>query len=86
MTLIHDRFDGLVPLRHAERLHSELARAPGGERHRLVVTELLSHLTPSRALDVVGLARLAAALAPLVSADARRPSPSLSSAKGAPLR
>jgi pimeloyl-ACP methyl ester carboxylesterase len=69
VTLIHDRFDGLVPLRDAELLHSELARVPGGERHRLVVTELLSHLTPSRALDVVGLARLAAALAPLVSAD-----------------
>jgi pimeloyl-ACP methyl ester carboxylesterase len=68
VTLIHDRFDGLVPLRDAERLHSELKQAKGGERHTLLVTELLSHLTPSRALDVVGLARLGSALAPLVSA------------------
>jgi pimeloyl-ACP methyl ester carboxylesterase len=68
VTLIHDRLDGLVPLRDAERLLDELKRAPGGERHRLVVTELLSHLTPVRALDVVGLARLGAALEPLVRA------------------
>ncbi|HEY3450520.1 MAG TPA: alpha/beta hydrolase [Myxococcales bacterium] len=62
VTLIHDRYDGIVPLREAQRLHQEIAGS------RLVVTEVLSHVTPARALDVLALARLTGALAPLVSA------------------
>jgi len=67
VTIIHDRFDSVVPLREAERLYRELPELPGGQRHALVVTEVLSHVTPSRALDVVGLARLVGALEALVS-------------------
>jgi pimeloyl-ACP methyl ester carboxylesterase len=67
VTLIHDRLDGVVPLGEAERAHAELCTSAGGERHRLVVTEVLSQLTPARALDLPALARLAAALEPLVA-------------------
>ena len=68
VTLIHDRFDSIVPEHDARRLYDELTRAGGGP-HRLVVTEVLSHVTPTRALDLVGLARLASALEPLVSQE-----------------
>ena len=68
VTLIHDRFDTLVPLSEAERLLHELEQAPDAARHKLVVTGVLSHVTPTRALDLAGLARLSAALEPLVSA------------------
>ncbi len=60
VTLIHDRYDALVPLREAQRLHQEIAGS------RLVTTEVLAHVTPARALDLISLARLAAALEPLV--------------------
>jgi pimeloyl-ACP methyl ester carboxylesterase len=66
VTLIHDRHDSIVPLRDAERLYAELALG-GRAHHRLAITEVLSHVTPTRVLDLRGLARLASALEPLLA-------------------
>ncbi|MGC4119143.1 MAG: alpha/beta hydrolase [Myxococcales bacterium] len=60
VTLIHDRYDGITPLREGERLHQEIAGS------KLVVTEVLAHITPLRALDLPALLRLSSALEPLV--------------------
>ncbi len=64
VTLVHDRYDALVPLREAERLAAELPGHPAP-----VVTGLLAHPTPAQALDLAALGRLTRALSPLVSAS-----------------
>lgn len=61
VTLLHDRYDGVTPMREAERLHREIAGA------KLVVTEVLAHVTPLRTLNLPALLRLTSALEPLVS-------------------
>ena len=67
--LIHDRGDHLVPVSHSERLHAELLSLPDPRGHRLHVTSLLTHVSPTRLPglgDAIGLARI---LYPLMAAS-----------------
>ncbi|MDD5307427.1 MAG: alpha/beta hydrolase [Deltaproteobacteria bacterium] len=67
--LVHDRGDNLVPVSHSERIHAELLSLPNARDHRLHVTSLLSHVSPSRLPslgDALGVAR---AIYPLVTGD-----------------
>jgi len=66
VTLIHDRHDNVVPPVQAERLLSELQTLHGANCCRLVMTSLLSHVSPSDLLKVHEIVQLAHALAPLV--------------------
>lgn len=67
VTLIHDRNDDAVPAVHAERLFSELQALPGVNRHQLVMTSLLSHVSPANLWKVHEILQFARALAPLIS-------------------
>ena len=62
--------DTFVPPAHAERMHAELRAAPGGERHRLLVSSLLSHVSLADAFRWGELGRLARVLGPVLQADA----------------
>lgn len=64
--LVHDPADRLVPVSEAGRLHRELRALPGGARHRLLVTPLMSHVTLSDARHLGDVAPLLGMLAPLV--------------------
>lgn len=66
VTLIHDRDDGVVPLAHAEGLFSELRGLPRPGRHRLVVSSLLSHVSPARIPNIPDVIRFARAMAPVL--------------------
>lgn len=66
VTLIHDRNDTAVPPVHAHALFSELQRNAGAYAHKLVLTPLLSHVTPTNPLDVREVVKIARALAPIV--------------------
>jgi pimeloyl-ACP methyl ester carboxylesterase len=66
VTLIHDRNDGAVPAVHAERLFSELQALPGNNRHQLVITSLLSHVSPANFWKVHEILQFANAFAPLI--------------------
>jgi pimeloyl-ACP methyl ester carboxylesterase len=63
--LVHDPDDGAVPASEAHALLAELRRAPGGGRHRLLVTRLVSHVTPSvalRPIEALRFLRMVAAM------------------------
>ncbi len=68
VTLIHDPADTLVPSGHSQQLYDELAKQPGGERHRLLLSRLINHVAPSELLDFRGLLALGSAFASLVDA------------------
>lgn len=67
--LVHDPSDRLVPASEARRLHRELTGLPGGLRHELLVSELMSHVTLSDALKLGEAAKLLRVLVPLVRGD-----------------
>ncbi|MCK9459119.1 MAG: alpha/beta fold hydrolase [Proteobacteria bacterium] len=65
--LVHDRGDRLVPVSHSERLCAELGSASNPRPHRLHVTSLIAHVSPTRFPglgDAIGIAR---SLYPLVT-------------------
>jgi pimeloyl-ACP methyl ester carboxylesterase len=62
--LFHDAGDPLVPAAHARSIARELAGA--GKDHRLLITDLLDHVNPTRVFNLVQWYRLAAHLQPLV--------------------
>jgi len=66
VTLIHDQNDTAVPPVHAHALFSELQRDAGAYAHKLVLTTLLSHVTPTNPLNVREIVKLARALSPIV--------------------
>jgi len=66
VTLIHDRNDGAVAPIHAERLFSELQTIHNSNRHRLVMTSLLSHVSPSNLWKIHETLQFADAFAPLI--------------------
>jgi pimeloyl-ACP methyl ester carboxylesterase len=69
VSLVHDARDTFVLPVHAERMHAELRAAPGGDRHRLLVTSLLSHVSLADSFRWGELGRLARVLAPVLKAD-----------------
>ncbi len=66
VTLIHDRHDRIVPPVHSERLFSELQALHKNNRHQLVLTSLLSHVSPSDVLNIPEIMKLVNALTPIV--------------------
>ncbi len=66
--LVHDPGDLLVPVSEAHALFAELSRFPpsGGGSHRLLVTRLMRHVTPSGVFRIGEALRLARMAAPLV--------------------
>ncbi len=64
--LIHDPDDLLVPVEEAHALFRELATTDRAQRHRLLVTRVVQHVTPSGALRLDHVVRLVSMLAPLV--------------------
>ena len=66
VTLIHDRNDAVVPSSQSERLFAELPEVAGRDRHRFVVTSVLSHVSPTNVLRVHELGALAGAIAPIL--------------------
>lgn len=67
VTLIHDRSDTVPPPVHAERLFSELQGLPNPQRHCLVITSLLSHVSPARILNIRDAIRFTRAMAPILT-------------------
>lgn len=67
--LIHDSRDELVPPRHAEAILAELRRGEAGDHHSLLITSLLSHVELSGLVRLDQVARLFAALAPIIEAS-----------------
>jgi pimeloyl-ACP methyl ester carboxylesterase len=65
---IHDPMDAIVPREQAEALHLELERLPGGERHGLLVTRLLTHVSLDSVLRLGELRRLFVSMAPIIRA------------------
>lgn len=65
VTLIHDVRDPDIPPAHATELFAELSSGAAGGRHRLLLTPLLSHLSPSPVFQPVSIARFVGALARL---------------------
>lgn len=65
VTLIHQENDPMVPQVHAERLYVELRSLVNPGRLRLVITRLLSHVSPADVLHIRDVIRLSLALAPL---------------------
>lgn len=62
--LFHDAGDPLVPAAHARSIARELAAE--GKAHRILITDLLDHVNPTRVFNLVQWYRLAANLRPLV--------------------
>ncbi len=62
--LLHDAGDPLVPAAHARSIARELAAE--GKTHRVVITDLLDHVNPTRVFNLVQWYRLADNLRPLV--------------------
>ncbi|MFC1853371.1 alpha/beta hydrolase family protein [candidate division CSSED10-310 bacterium] len=71
VALIHDRYDRAIAPIHAERLFAELQTTPLAKRHKLVVTSLLSHVSPAHVLKIGELIRILHALAPILHAPDR---------------
>jgi hypothetical protein len=69
VSLLHDPRDTIVPAFHSERIFAELQALPGAERHRLLVTTLLSHAELSNLLRPGELLRFCSALEPVVRAS-----------------
>jgi pimeloyl-ACP methyl ester carboxylesterase len=69
--LFHDPDDNLVPAAQARALFAELRALPGGERHRMLVTSMLRHITLSGMLNPREISRLFSMLMPLIG-HARR--------------
>jgi pimeloyl-ACP methyl ester carboxylesterase len=65
---IHDPADAIVPQEQAEALHAHLSSLPDGDRHGLLVTTLLTHVTLDSVLKLGELRRLFAAMAPIIRA------------------
>ncbi len=64
--LVHDPDDFLVPVSEGRALLDELRLGPAPHRHRLLVTGLMRHVTPSGALRVGEALTLVQMLSPLV--------------------
>jgi len=69
VSLIHDAADSIVPPEQGRRLIEELQGLPGGERHGLLVTTLLSHVDLGDIFNLRELRRLFAAMAPILAAS-----------------
>jgi len=67
--IVHDPRDTLVPATHARQLYDELRRLPGGERHRLLVTSLLRHVSLEGALKPAEVVELLRVFSVLVRED-----------------
>lgn len=69
VTLIHQQQDPVVPRLHAERLYAELQGLsnPNPEGFRMVITRLLSHVSPANILNIPDAIRLSLALAPILA-------------------
>lgn len=65
-SLLHDRDDAIVPADQAESLHAELERVAPDAVHQVLVTRMLSHVSPGDVLRVGELRRFARALAPIL--------------------
>ena len=70
VSLIHDAQDTLVPPGHSERIYAELMKGPSPERHRLLLTTLVSHVSPGRA-GPGEVYRLYRAMAPVCASPGR---------------
>jgi len=54
VTLVHDRNDGMVPPVHSLELFTALQSSPANKRgHRLVMTNLLSHVSPRTKRNII---------------------------------
>jgi pimeloyl-ACP methyl ester carboxylesterase len=69
VSLVHDARDTFVPAAHAERNFAELRATPLADRHRLLVTPLLSHVAFADAFRWGELSRLARVLEPVLHGD-----------------
>jgi pimeloyl-ACP methyl ester carboxylesterase len=66
VTLIHQRNDPVIPQAHAEHLYKELLLLANPERHRLIITSLLSHVSPSNIWHIRDAVRFSLAMAPIL--------------------
>lgn len=72
VSLLHDSRDTVVPPEHARRIHQELVTASSvSDRHRLLITPLLSHVTLADAIRWTDVTKLFRALAPVVGTSQR---------------
>jgi hypothetical protein len=67
VTLIHQQVDPVIPRVHAERLYSELKHLPNPEGSRLIMTSLLSHVSPASIFHIRDAIRLLLAMAPILT-------------------
>ncbi len=68
--LIHDPRDNLVPSAHAKRLYTELGHLPNADRHRLLITRLMSHVNLGSAARPMEAVKLFSYLSCLVEQEA----------------
>ena len=68
--LIHDPRDNLVPSVHAQRIYDELERLPNADRHRLLITRLMTHVNLGSAARPVEVVKLLSYLSCLVEPEA----------------
>ncbi|MCJ7526369.1 MAG: alpha/beta hydrolase [Candidatus Aminicenantes bacterium] len=65
VTLIHDRYDPVIPPIHSEKLYADFQQRSQGKKNRLVLTSLLSHVSPGQLLNVKEIFEFSSAMAVL---------------------
>jgi pimeloyl-ACP methyl ester carboxylesterase len=65
VTLIHDRHDPVIPAIHSQKLYADLQQRSQGKKNRLLLTSLLSHVSPRQLLNVKEIYQFSSAIAAL---------------------
>jgi pimeloyl-ACP methyl ester carboxylesterase len=65
VTLIHDRYDPVIPAFHSQKLYADLQQRAQGKKNRLLLTSLLYHVAPGQLLNVKEIYQFSSAMAAL---------------------
>jgi pimeloyl-ACP methyl ester carboxylesterase len=65
VTLIHDRHDPVIPAIHSQKLYIDLQQRSQNKKNRLLLTSLLSHVSPGQLLNVKEIYQFSSAMAAL---------------------